>query len=116
MLAAVAHGAGERDPSHLVCQCAVGSILARRARPKIKRESPLKSETRFFSETKSEGFDVKDFKEILRLRKQDKDEHGEHESLVAGRSRSQTLCKQKLHSEAQKKLEEGGHVAGPPDF
>jgi uncharacterized protein (UPF0335 family) len=35
-----------------------------------------------FSEAKGEGFDVKVLKEILRLRKQDKDEHDEQESLL----------------------------------
>jgi uncharacterized protein (UPF0335 family) len=35
-----------------------------------------------FSEAKGEGFDVKVLKEILRLRKQDKDEREEQESLL----------------------------------
>ena len=35
-----------------------------------------------FSEAKGEGFDVKVLKEVLRLRKQDKDERDEHESLL----------------------------------
>jgi uncharacterized protein (UPF0335 family) len=35
-----------------------------------------------FSEAKGEGFDVKVLKEILRLRKQDKDERDEHDSLL----------------------------------
>jgi uncharacterized protein (UPF0335 family) len=35
-----------------------------------------------FSEAKGEGFDVKVIKEILRLRKQDKDERDEQESLL----------------------------------
>ncbi len=35
-----------------------------------------------FAEAKGEGFDVKILKEILRLRKQDKDERDEHESLL----------------------------------
>lgn len=35
-----------------------------------------------FSEAKGEGFDVKVIKEILRLRKKDKDERDEHESLL----------------------------------
>ena len=35
-----------------------------------------------FAEAKGEGFDVKVLKEILRLRKQDKDERDEHESLL----------------------------------
>jgi uncharacterized protein (UPF0335 family) len=35
-----------------------------------------------FSQAKGEGFDVKVLKEILRLRKQDKDERDEQESLL----------------------------------
>jgi uncharacterized protein (UPF0335 family) len=35
-----------------------------------------------FSEAKGEGFDVRVLKEILRMRKQDKDESDEHESLL----------------------------------
>ena len=35
-----------------------------------------------WSEAKGEGFDVKVLKEVLRLRKQDKDERDEHESLL----------------------------------
>jgi uncharacterized protein (UPF0335 family) len=35
-----------------------------------------------FSEAKSEGFDVKVLKEILRLRKQDKEDRDEQESLL----------------------------------
>jgi uncharacterized protein (UPF0335 family) len=35
-----------------------------------------------FAEAKGEGFDVKVIKEILRLRKQDKDERDEQESLL----------------------------------
>ena len=35
-----------------------------------------------FSEAKGEGFDVKALREILRLRKQDKDERDEQDSLV----------------------------------
>ena len=35
-----------------------------------------------FTEAKGEGFDVKVLKEILRLRKQDKDERDEQESLL----------------------------------
>jgi uncharacterized protein (UPF0335 family) len=35
-----------------------------------------------FAEAKGEGLDVKILKEILRLRKQDKDERDEHESLL----------------------------------
>jgi len=35
-----------------------------------------------FAEAKGDGFDVKVLKEIIRLRKQDKDERDEHESLL----------------------------------
>jgi uncharacterized protein (UPF0335 family) len=35
-----------------------------------------------FAEAKGEGFDVKVLKEIIRLRKQDKDERDEQESLL----------------------------------
>jgi uncharacterized protein (UPF0335 family) len=35
-----------------------------------------------FSEAKGEGFDVKVLKEIIRLRKQDKDERDEHGTLL----------------------------------
>ncbi len=35
-----------------------------------------------FSEAKGEGFDTKVLKEIIRLRKQDKDERDEHETLL----------------------------------
>jgi uncharacterized protein (UPF0335 family) len=35
-----------------------------------------------FAEAKGDGFDVKVLKEILRLRKQDKDERDEHETLL----------------------------------
>ena len=35
-----------------------------------------------FAEAKGEGFDVKVLREILRLRKLDREDHEEHESLV----------------------------------
>jgi uncharacterized protein (UPF0335 family) len=35
-----------------------------------------------FAEAKGEGFDVKVLKEIIKLRKQDKDERNEHETLL----------------------------------
>src|SRR5918992_6397812 len=35
-----------------------------------------------FSEAKGEGFDVKILKEIIKLRKQDKEERDEHDSLL----------------------------------
>lgn len=35
-----------------------------------------------FAEAKNEGFDVKILKEIIKIRKQDKDEREEHETLM----------------------------------
>ena len=35
-----------------------------------------------FSEAKGEGFDVKILKEIIKIRKQDKDERDEHETML----------------------------------
>ena len=46
----------------------------------IKALSEDKKEV--FAEAKGEGFDVKVLKQILRLRKQDKDERDEQESLL----------------------------------
>ncbi len=46
----------------------------------IKALNEAKKE--IFLEAKSDGFDVKVLKDIIRLRKQDKDERDEHESLL----------------------------------
>ncbi len=46
----------------------------------IKALNEAKKE--IFLEAKGEGFDVKVLKEIIRLRKQDKDERDEHETLL----------------------------------
>ena len=46
----------------------------------IKELTEAKKEV--FSEAKGEGFDVKILKEIIKLRKQDKDERDEHETLL----------------------------------
>ena len=40
------------------------------------------SKKEVFAEAKSEGLDVKILKEIIKLRKQDKDERDEHETLL----------------------------------
>jgi uncharacterized protein (UPF0335 family) len=40
------------------------------------------SKKEVFAEAKGEGFDVKILKEIIKLRKQDKDERDEHETLL----------------------------------
>ena len=42
----------------------------------------LNEQKEVFSEAKGEGFDVKVLKEIIKLRKQDKDERDEHETLL----------------------------------
>ena len=42
----------------------------------------LNEQKEVLAEAKGEGFDVKVLKEIIRLRKQDKDERDEHETLL----------------------------------
>ena len=42
----------------------------------------LNEQKEVFAEAKGEGFDVKVIKEIIRIRKQDKDERDEHETLL----------------------------------
>ena len=46
----------------------------------LQESTELKKEV--FAEAKAEGFDVKILKEIIKLRKQDKDERDEHETLL----------------------------------
>jgi uncharacterized protein (UPF0335 family) len=48
----------------------------------IERIEHIDEEIKALNEGKGEGFDVKVLREILRLRKQDKDEHDEQESLL----------------------------------
>ena len=48
----------------------------------LMRMAKLRSWREVFAEAKGEGFDVKVLKEILRLRKQDKDERDEQDSLL----------------------------------
>ncbi len=65
-------------------------IAGARIRSIIERIEHLEEEIKalnegkkeIFAEAKGEGLDVKVLKEILRLRKQDKDERDEHESLL----------------------------------
>ena len=40
------------------------------------------SKKEVFAEAKAEGFDIKILKEIIKLRKQDKDERDEHDTLL----------------------------------
>ena len=65
-------------------------IAGERIRSFVERIEQLDTELReineqkkeVLSEAKSEGFDVKILKEIIMLRKQDKDERDEHETLL----------------------------------
>jgi uncharacterized protein (UPF0335 family) len=69
---------------------AVVGIAGDRIRSIVERIEHIEEEIKalnegkkeILSEAKGEGFDVKVIKEILRLRKQDKDERDEHESLL----------------------------------
>jgi uncharacterized protein (UPF0335 family) len=66
------------------------SIPGGRIRSLIERIEQLEAEIQelnegkkeVFAEAKSEGFDVKILKEIIKLRKQDQDERDEHETLL----------------------------------
>ena len=66
------------------------SIPGGRIRSFVERIEHLDSELQelneqkkeVFAEAKSEGLDVKILKEIIKLRKQDKDERDEHETLL----------------------------------
>jgi uncharacterized protein (UPF0335 family) len=64
-------------------------IAGERIRSFVERIEQLDTELReineqkeVLSEAKGEGFDVKILKEIIQLRKQDKDERDEHETLL----------------------------------
>ena len=65
-------------------------IAGNRVRSLVERIEQLEAEIaelnegkkEVFAEAKGEGFDVKILKEIIKLRKQDKDERDEHETLL----------------------------------
>jgi uncharacterized protein (UPF0335 family) len=65
-------------------------IAGNRVRSFVERIEQLETEIQelnegkkeVFAEAKSEGFDVKILKEIIKLRKQDKDDRDEHETLL----------------------------------
>jgi uncharacterized protein (UPF0335 family) len=65
-------------------------IAGNRVRSFVERVEQLESEIaelneqkkEVFSEAKGEGFDVKILKEIIKIRKQDKEERDEHETLL----------------------------------
>ncbi|HZC84601.1 MAG TPA: DUF2312 domain-containing protein [Rubrobacter sp.] len=67
-----------------------GGIAGHRLRAFVERIERLDEEIKglnedkkdVFAEAKGEGFDVKILKEVIRLRKQDKEERDEHESLL----------------------------------
>jgi uncharacterized protein (UPF0335 family) len=68
----------------------VAGIPGSRIRSFVERIEQIESEIKdlneakkeVFSEAKSEGFDVKILKEIIKLRKQDQDERDEHDTLL----------------------------------
>ena len=68
-----------------------GGIAGDRLRAFVERIERLEEDIKglnedrkdVFAEAKGEGFDVKILKEVIRLRKQDKEERDEHESLLA---------------------------------
>jgi uncharacterized protein (UPF0335 family) len=65
-------------------------VAGDRIRSLVERIEQLEAEVReltegkkeVFAEAKGEGFDVKVLREIIKLRKQDKDERDEHETLL----------------------------------
>jgi uncharacterized protein (UPF0335 family) len=65
-------------------------IAGNRVRSFVERVEQLEAEIaelnegkkEVFAEAKGEGFDVKILKEIIKIRKQDKDERDEHETLL----------------------------------
>ena len=67
-----------------------GGIAGDRLRSFVERIERLEEEIKglsddkkdIFAEAKGEGFDVKILREVVRLRKQDKDEREEHDSLL----------------------------------
>ncbi len=67
-----------------------GGVTADRLRSFVERLENLEEEKRatqeqikeVFAEAKGEGYDVKILKEVIRLRKQDRDERDEHGSLL----------------------------------
>jgi uncharacterized protein (UPF0335 family) len=81
---------------------AVVGIAGDRIRSIVERIEHIEEEIKALNEgkkeilleAKGEGFDVKVIKEILRLRKQDKDERDEHESCSISISRLWNLPRQ----------------------
>ena len=60
----------------------IRSIIERVERIEEEIKDLMETKKEIFAEAKGEGLDVKVLKEILKLRKQDKDERDEHETLL----------------------------------
>ena len=60
----------------------IRSIIERVEHVEEEIKELMEAKKEIFMEAKGEGLDVKVLKEILRLRKQDKDERDEHETLL----------------------------------
>ena len=60
----------------------IRSFVERIEQLDIKLQELNESKKEVFLEAKGEGFDLKVLKEIIKLRKQDKDERDEHETLL----------------------------------
>ncbi|MER2266472.1 DUF2312 domain-containing protein [Methylobacterium oxalidis] len=60
----------------------IRSIVERVERVEEEIKDLMEAKKEIFLEAKSEGLDVKILKEIIKLRKQDKDERDEHETLL----------------------------------
>jgi uncharacterized protein (UPF0335 family) len=60
----------------------IRSFIERIERIDEEIKALIEGKKEVFAEAKGEGFDVKVLREILRLRKQDKDERDEQESLL----------------------------------
>jgi len=65
-----------------IAGCRIRSIVERIEHIEEEIKALNEGKKEIFQEAKGEGFDLKVIKEILRLRKQDKDERDEHESLL----------------------------------
>ena len=62
----------------------IRSIIERVERLEEEIKDLMEAKKEIFAEAKGEGLDVKILKEILKIRKQDKDERDEHETLLDG--------------------------------
>ena len=58
------------------------TIIERLERLEEDKAAVMEDMKEVFAEAKGEGFDVKVLKEIIKIRKQDKDERDEHETLL----------------------------------